>query len=352
VSKISERILVTGASGYLASWIVDNLLREGHQVHGTVRSLRDEKKIQHLLKLQHEFPNQLTLFEADLMKEGSYEKAMIDCDVVIHAASPYLFEKPKNPERDLIKPAIEGTKNILRSVDRTASVRRVVITSSVVSLYNDACDIDASRNHTVSEDDKNPNRDPSLNPYAYSKTLAEQAAWDMQRAQKRWDLISIHPGAIFGPSLSKRQDATSVGMIIQFLNGSFRTGVPKLWLGVVDVRDAAIAHVKAAFLPTGNKRFILVADSLRLLEIAELMKVDEYGVPDKLPKSEAPKSLMWLIAPFIGMQRRYVARNVNHQLKFNNTRSKQELGISYRSPAQTFNDHIKQIVSDDLLQAS
>jgi nucleoside-diphosphate-sugar epimerase len=350
--KIKEKFLVTGAAGYLASWIVDILLREGNHVHGTVRSLKDKEKIQHLLKLKEQYPTQLSLFECDLLKDGSYDQAMAGCEIVIHSASPYLFEKPKDPEQELIKPAINGTKNILNSVNRTDSVKRVVLTSSVVSLYNDACDINAERNHTVSEDDKNSNRDPSLNPYAYSKTLAEQAAWEMQRAQKRWDLISIHPGAIFGPSLSKRQDATSVGMIIQFLNGSFRTGVPKLWLGVVDVRDAALAHINAAFLERGNKRFIVVADSLRLLEIAALMNVGEVGIPNKLPKSEAPKALMWLIAPFIGMQRRYVARNVNHVLKFNNTLSRKELGIAYRSPAQTFNDHIKQIVSDGLLQAS
>lgn len=347
-----EKILVTGASGYLASWIVDILLREGYQVHGAVRNLNDKNKIQHLLNLQEKFPNNLSLFEGDLLKDGSYDRAMTECTIVIHAASPYLFEKPKNPEQELFKPAINGTKNILNSVNRTESVKRVVLTSSVVSLYNDACDINAERNHTVSENDKNSNRDPNLNPYAYSKTLAEQAAWEMQGAQERWDLISIHPGAIFGPSLSRRQDATSVGMIIKFLNGSFSTGVPKLWLGVVDVRDVALAHINAAFLENGNMRFIVVADSLRLLEIAALMNVGEFGVPNKLPKSEAPKSLMWLIAPLIGMQRRYVARNVNHKLMFNNTLSKKVLRIDYRSPTQTFNDHIKQIVSDDLLQAS
>ena len=138
-------------------------------------------------------------------------------------------------------------------------------------------------------------------------------------------------------------------MMIQFLNGSFRSGVPKLWLGIVDVRDAAIAHVNSAFISEGNKRFIVVADSLRLLEIAQLMNVNEFGIKNKLPKTEAPKILMWLIAPFIGMQRRYIARNVNHIIRFNNTLSKNELGITYIKPSQTLNDHIHQIIKDGLL---
>lgn len=349
MSEFNNRVLVTGAAGYLASWVVDKLLNEGQTVHATVRDLNDLPKIRHLLDLAVRFPNNLTLFEADLLAEGSFDRAMADCSVVIHTASPYFNGKAKNPQEQLIKPALNGTLNVLASVNKTKTVKRVVLTSSIAALYNDACDVGTSVNHTVQEADVNPNSDVNHNAYAYSKTVAEQAAWAEQKKQNRWELITIHPGAIFGPSLSKRADATSVGMMIQFLNGSFRAGVPELWLGVVDVRDAAAAHVQAALLPTASGRYIAVADSLSLLEISKLMRVDEFGLKNKLPKGETSKALIWLIAPLVGMQRSYVVRNVGFPLYFNNERSKLELGIHYRLPAETFNDHIRQIVKDGLL---
>lgn len=346
---MSSRILVTGGAGYLASWVVEQLLREGKVVHATVRSLADVGKISHLQELREKFAGQLALFEADLLAEGSFDKAAEGCDVVIHAASPYFLGKPKDVEAQLVEPALQGTLNVLGSVNRTETVRRVVLTSSIVSLYNDACDVGPEVCHTVQETDVNPNRNIKHNPYAYSKTIAERAAWDEQRKQSRWDLVTIHPGAIFGPSLSRRVDATSVGMIVQFLDGSFRTGVPRLWLGVVDVRDAALAHVRAATSASAIGRYIAVAESKTLLEIAGLMRVADHGLKDRLPKREAPKALIWLAAPLAGMTRRYVARNVDYPLRFNSERSRTELGIAYRALEETFNDHIRQLAADGLV---
>jgi len=345
----TNTILVTGAAGYLASWIVAQLLQAGHQVHGAVRSLSDRTKIQHLLDLIDLHPGQLTLFEADLLQPGSFDTAMQGCTEVIHTASPYFLGKPKDPMRELVQPALEGTRNVLGSVNRSTSVKRVVLTSSVAALYDNACDVGAAVQHQVQENDVNPNRDIHRNTYAYSKTVAEQAAWDLQRQQQRWDLVTIHPGAIFGPSLSKRVDASSVAMMVQFLNGSFRTGVPALWLGVVDVRDVAHAHVQAALLPAARQRYIVVAKDLRLLEIAQHMHLGGLGIANKLPRSEAPKWLMWLLGPLLGLPRSYVARNVGHPVYFNNHRSQSELGLQYRAVSDTLNAHIRQILDDQLL---
>lgn len=349
MTELKNPVLVTGAAGYLASWVVAQLLGKGQTVHATVRDLNDHKKIQHLLDLSDRFPNTLSLFEADLLAEGSFDRAMAGCSVVIHTASPYFNGKAKNPQAQLVKPALDGTLNVLASVNKTASVKRVVLTSSIVALYNDACEVGAAAKHTVQETDVNPNTDIRHNSYAYSKTVAEHAAWAAQKQQDRWQLITLHPGAIFGPSLSKRADATSVGMMVQFLNGSFRAGVPELWLGVVDVRDVAAAHVQAALLPNTSGRYIVVAESLTLLEISKLMRVGEFGLKNKLPQGETNKALIWLIAPLVGMQRRYVARNVSYPVYYNNQRSKSELDIHYRLPQETFNDHIRQIVADGLL---
>lgn len=344
-------ILVTGAAGYLGSWIVDCLLRSGHRVHGTVRSLKDDARILHLQALAERYPDHLRLFEADLLQEGSFDEAMTDCEAVIHVASPYFVKVPADARRELMQPAVDGTLNVLRSANRVPSVRRVVLTSSVATLYSDACDVGPHAEHTVREEGHNATSDPRHNPYAHSKTLAEQAARSLWRQQHRWSLVTLHPGAIFGPSQSRRTDATSVGMMLQFLNGSFRSGVPRLWLGLVDVRDVALAHVRAATAPTLHDRYIIVGNSLRLLEMAQLLRVHEAGLPNRLPRREAPKLLMWLLGPLAGMQRRYVYRNVNHRLNFDNRRSRADLGLRYRPPAETLNDHLSQLVADGLLVA-
>ncbi len=348
---MNQTILVTGAAGYLASWVVQGLLQSGHTVHGTVRSLADGPKLRHLHALAGQHPGRLRLFEADLLQAHGFDEAIRGCSLVIHLASPYFLDKPQDVQRQLVDPAVQGTLNVLASVEREPGVRRVVLTSSVVALYNDAFDLAQVEGHMVRESDLNPNTDAQHNSYAYSKTVAEQAAWAQQRQQQRWELITIHPGAIFGPSLSARTDATSVDMAVQFLNGSFRTGVPRLTLGVVDVRDVALAHQRAALTPSAHGRYIVVAQSLRLLEMARLMQAEAAGLKNKLPRSEAPKWLMWLVAPWVGLERTYVARNVGFDIRFDNTRSMHELGLAYRSPEQTLNDHVAQIAADGLVAA-
>ncbi|MFD1217698.1 NAD-dependent epimerase/dehydratase family protein [Microbulbifer celer] len=347
---MQERVLVTGASGYLASWIVYSLLNRGMEVHGTVRNLHDQEKIDHLLKLGTEYPGKLKLFEADLLKPRSFDRAIVGCDLVIHSASPYLFEQPKSPEEQLLRPAMEGTRNVISSVERTPSVQRVVLTSSIVALYNSAREIHAAKARAVNTENINHSATPENNPYAYAKTRAEALAWELQQQQQRWSLVTIHPGAIFGPSLSRRMDSTSVTMMRQFLNGSFRRGVPRLWLGLVDVRDAAEAHVTAALRGESGSRYIAVAESLRLLDIARLIDTERFNLEQKLPTGEAPKWLLWLIAPLIGMRRRYIADNVNYPLAFDNQSSRNQLNLTYNAPAKTLNDHVAQLLSDKLVR--
>ena len=133
-------VLVTGASGYVASWLVKYLLEAGHTVHGTVRDPAKPKGLEHLAALSAAHPGQLKLFKADLLTAGDYDAAMQGCELVMHTASPFVISGLKNNYEELVRPALEGTKNVLDSVNRTASVKRVVLTSSVVSIYGDNVD--------------------------------------------------------------------------------------------------------------------------------------------------------------------------------------------------------------------
>lgn len=343
-------IAVTGASGYLASWVVAQLLDEGRRVHATVRSLADAAKVQHLHELAERHAGRLALFEADLMKEGSFDRAFEGCGAVIHTASPYVLGRPRDFQGELLGPARQGSLNVVGSVNRASSVRRLVLTASVVSMFSDTRDVAGRPGHLLTEADWNRRSSERHNPYARSKVAAEEAAWAAAQAQSRWDLVTIHPGAIFGPSLSRRVDATSVDMVVQFLRGSFQAGVPRLWLGVVDVRDVAAAHVRAVQREDARGRYIVVGRSLPLLDIARAIRPGLQGLPDKLPKRELPKALVWLAAPLAGMTREFVWKNVAHPIHFDSRRSIQELGLAYRRPEQTFHDHIAQLVRDRLVQ--
>ncbi len=345
-----ETFMVTGAAGYLASWIVLQLLEAGYTVHGTVRSTSAKDKIQHLLDMQKKFPKQLQLFEADLLQAGSFSEAMQGTRVVIHVASPYLFQKPTDPQKELIQPALDGTQNVLNSVNQIPSVKRVVLTSSIAAMYDNAKYVAKNSHSVVTQYDINYQSTASKNPYPYAKTEAEQLAWRLFAKQARWELVTIHPGAIFGPSLSKRQDATSVDMMIKFVQGFFKNGVPRLWLGLVDVRDVAQAHVRAATKGPSRQRYIVVAESLRLLKIANLIDANKFNVKNKLPKFEVPKFIVWLIAPLIGLERGFVWKNVNIPIGFDASQSKALLDLNYRKPIETINDHIEQLIADGLVE--
>lgn len=342
------RVLVTGAAGYLASWTVKLLLEQGHTVHGTVRSLKDDRKLAHLQRLSDAHPGQLVLFEADLLSAQGFDAAMQGCSAVLHTASPYKLGPSTDPEHELIAPAVEGTRHVLEAVNRTANVQRVVITSSIAAMYGDSDELQTRPGHRLAETDVNRTSTAQSNPYALSKTRAEALALDMQARQKRWSMVSVHPGAIFGPSLSQRDDATSVRLLRQFLDGSFRQGVPQLWLGTVDVRDVAQAHVSAALGPAASGRYVVVGESLRLLEIAQRLRQSHPSRAAKLPIKEVPKWLMWLIAPAAGMTRNYVHHNVGHPIQFDTARSRAELGVAYRPALATLGEHVQQLMADGL----
>jgi len=137
----SKPVLVTGGSGYVASWIIKMLLEEGINVNATVRDPSNSKKVDHLMALAKASGGQLKLFKSDLLDTGIFDEPMRNCELVIHTASPFFITGIKNPEEELIRPAKEGTRNVLESAKRNPTVKRVVLTISVVAIYGDNADI-------------------------------------------------------------------------------------------------------------------------------------------------------------------------------------------------------------------
>jgi nucleoside-diphosphate-sugar epimerase len=243
--------VVTGASGYLAGECIHQLLAKGYNVRGTVTNVEDRRKTAPLLALRRALPGKLTLTEADLFEQGSFDDVVKGADYVFHTASNVIFDS-SNPERDLIEPAVKGTSNVLRSVARNRkTVKRVIFSSSVAAIEKKIAGPD--NGHLYTEDDWNNEATIDKYPYHLSKTLAEKLAWDLSTEYK-FDLVSINPSFMLGPAVSAYGTSNSIMEMKTVLEGGeFNTLSNKL----CDIRDGARAHILAAEREDAQGRYLV-----------------------------------------------------------------------------------------------
>ncbi len=341
-------VLITGGNGFIASWIIKMLLEDGKTVHATVRDPNNQKKVGHLLELDKESPGSLKLFKADLIEKGSFDEAMKGCELVMHTASPFTINGTKNPYETFVKPALEGTRNVLDSVNKTATVKRVVLTSSCASIYGDNIDLENTENGIFTENHWNTSSSLEHNAYSYSKTVAEREAWEIQKGQDRWDLVVMNPPMVLGPSLTNASASGSLDTFRQLADGSFKSGAPRLVFGFVDVRDVALAHIKGGYNPSAAGRYILSPTEKSLLDVAKILR-KKFGDDYKFPKKELPKFLIWLVGPSVGISRKFVKRNIGKDLKLDQSKSITELGMTYRPLEETVTDHMEQMIEDGII---
>jgi dihydroflavonol-4-reductase len=343
----SAPVLVTGGNGYIASWLVKYLLEDGIDVHATVRDPSNDTKVGHLKQIAKDSPGTLTLFAADLLNDGAFDEAMAGCELVFHTASPFVLAGIKDPQKDLVDPAVQGTRTVLESANRVSSVKRVVLTSSVVSIYGDAADQKADM---FTEDDWNTTSSLTHQPYPYSKVEAERAAWEIAGAQDRWDLVVVNPGFVLGPSLTTVSDSASFDTMKQLVGGTMRMGAPPIELGIVDVRDVVQTHIKAGFTPDAHGRYISVSRSMRFVEMGRALR-EAFGRRYPFPGRELPKIAVMLAAPLTaGITSKYIARNAGYPLKFDTRRAREELGVEFRPPETTVVEHFQQLLDDGLVR--
>jgi dihydroflavonol-4-reductase len=334
----SAPVLVTGATGFVAGWLVKALLDAGATVHAPVRDPDAADKIAHLVNLAANAPGEIKFFKADLLAEGSYAEAMAGCGVVFHTASPFT-SKITDPQKDLVDPALNGTRNVLEEANRTASVKRVVVTSSCAAIYGDNADLKDAPGGVLTEAIWNTSSSLEHMAYSYSKTVAERAAWEIADGQDRWRLVTVNPSFVLGPALQPRPTSESFSLIRGFGDGTFRTGAPRIGVGAVDVRDLALAHLRAGFLPDAEGRHIISGHDTDFLGLADGLR-ERYGADYPLPKSAIPKSLAWLVGPMLNplTTRKYIARNVDIAWHGDNSKSVEALGMSYRPLHETMED--------------
>jgi nucleoside-diphosphate-sugar epimerase len=287
-------VLVTGGSGFIGSHCILQLLAAGHTVRATVRNLNREAEVRALLKQGGAEPGErLSFFAADLQHDAGWSEAVRGCDYVLHVASPVPQYVPKN-EDELIVPAREGTLRVLRA-SRDAGVKRVVLTSSFAA-------IGYGQKPQQKPFDETNWTDPSggnVQPYAKSKTLAERAAWDFIAGEGRGlELSVVNPTMVFGPLLGPDYSA-SILLVQRLMDGAV-PGCPRLYFGIVDVRDVADLHIRAMTHPAAKgERFLAVAgDFMPIREIAGVLKTRLSAAARRVPTREVPNWLVRIIALF------------------------------------------------------
>jgi len=300
---MTDTILVTGLSGFIASHVAAGLLDQGYAVRGTVRNKVKGQRIVEALSDAGVNTEKLELFEADLEQDAGWKEAVQDCRFVQHIASPFPLDAPA--DREALVPAARA--GAMRVVEHAigADSERVIMTSSMVSMMGQP---GRGEHMLVKEDDwSDPDWKP-LTAYPVSKTRAERAAWDYVEAQnQRERLVTVCPGVVFGPDRFDNGGA-SLGIIKGLFSGDFPM-TPRIAYPVIDVRDCASIHIKAMTAKdAGGRRLMAASDTLWISQIADILR--EAYPKTKLPTRDMPdiavKFMAWFdttiksIAPDVG----------------------------------------------------
>lgn len=297
MASTSDRVLLTGISGFLGGHVALELLQQGYSVRGSVRTLDKAEKVRTTLAAHGADLSRVEFVALDLLSDQGWESATAGARYVQHVASPFVIASPKD-KNDLIRPAVEGTRRAVTAA-LTSGAERIVLTSSLAAIVYGHTDY--SKPFTTG--DWTDVDSPKVTAYPESKLRAEREAWriaDGFGAQDR--LTTINPGAIFGPLLDN-DPGTSGTMILRLLNGAM-PAAPRMSFSVVDVRDVAAAHVAAMTAPdAGGKRHILAERQMTILEMGAALRAALPEDARRAPRFELPDwavRLAGLFDPQIG----------------------------------------------------
>ncbi len=287
-----ELVLVTGGSGFIGAHCIIQLLEAGYTVRTTVRSLAREDEVRAMLRQGGmEAGDRLSFVAADLMQDAGWAGAAASCAYVLHVASPFPPAIPKH-EDEVIIPARDGALRVLKAA-RDAGVKRVVLTSSYAAIGYGQPEQAGPFDET---NWTNPDGD-DVRAYVKSKTLAERAAWDfMAREGGALELSVVNPVGVLGPVLGPDY-STSILLVQRLLDGSM-PGAPRLFFGIVDVRDVAALHLVCMTHPAAkDERFLAAAGAfLSLAQMSAILRRTMGTAARRAPRFELPDFLVRLAA--------------------------------------------------------
>ena len=335
MTNSADTVLVSGGSGYIAGFLIRQLVAEGWMVHTTVRSLAKEAAVRELLALDN---GRLKFFAADLNADAGWAEAVAGCSHVAHVASPLPAGVPKDAS-ELIVPARDGALRALRAA-KAAGVRRFVMTSSVAAVsYGRGPGV-----HHFTEADWTDLSKPGLSPYIQSKTVAERAARDwVAKEGGTMEYCSINPSVVLGPVWSRDYSASLV-IVKKLLDGSMGA-TPDIGFGIVDVRDVADLHVRALKAENmAGERFIASGRFMKLRRIADLLRAELGSQAHKVTLRNVPDWLVRIAAHFNPLAKAVVGElgNVRNQ---DASHAKAVLGWVTRPAEQSILDSARSLIS-------
>ena len=330
-----RRVLVTGATGFTATHLIDLLLRNGWKVRATVRDVNNEAKVGPVRRLgaeEGEEPkSELELVAADLLKDEDWSEAAKECDYIVHLAA--IDPKScKKDQSDMTWKTLKGLHNVLNSAFMSGSVKRFILAGSLAAVQGGLCGEDG---RTYSEEDWTDPEKKDLHAWAEFKTKAELEAMKFVQAlpaDEKFQLVVLHPGLVVGPLLTPTAGA-SLEVIQNMLSGKMPM-VPRMCTAITDVRDFASACVAAMTSSKVGQRYVVCSDTKWFGDLAKILH-EEFGPMDyKIAQRRAPYFLMWIFGLFDPMANAMKGAIGNH-FSFDNSKLKTELHVTPRDASES-----------------
>ena len=333
-------VLVTGASGYIAGFVIQALVADGWSVRGTVRDAVKGDRLRAALGLS---AADLPLVSADLTRDDGWAEAAAGCDYVQHIASPLPIGVPKSDD-ELIVPARDGALRVLRAA-RDAGVKRVVMTSSTAAI----CYGMKSASQTFTEADWSDLSSPDTYAYVKSKTIAERAARDwIAREGGALEYCTINPGMVLGPVLGS-DFSGSLAVLTKLLDGAL-PGTPRFGFPIVDVRDIAAAHLSAMTAPDmANERFLCAGKFLWMRDIADILRARLGDKAKRVPSRSIPDWLVRVLSRF-DAEVRMVLPELGRERICDASHAKATLGWTMRPAEETLVDAARSLIAHGLVK--
>ena len=333
-------VLVTGASGYIGSHIVANLLSKGKVVRATVRDASDPERIDHLRNMEVAEGGSLEIIEMNLLDSESVHRAVYGCKEVIHTAAVVVL-KSKKPQEKIVDPSVVGTQNVLDAIDSSETVECLVHTSSTAAIRPQRWE----DGQTLTTDTWAEDADIENNPYGLAKFSAERLVRNWHSSNKDGPrMVTINPCVVLGPPLSKRHLRGSPSFIMMLLKREIPFVIP-MHISIVDVRDVAEAHVRALSRGDSGGRYLVVSGQMWWKEVA--MAIKKGNPTMKIPTKQIPYFLSLVVSIFHPRVSLSWARmHLGKRLYWDASPAEKDLGMEWRSPEESLLDTIPPILEN------
>jgi len=335
---MTDKVLLTGVSGWIAKHTAIELLNKGYEVLGTVRN---NNLIDQTTQTIGKYApiEKLSFVELDLLKDEGWNEAAKGCKYIFHIASPFPIKVSRNREV-LLPVAVDGTIRVLNA-GLNAGVEQIIKTSSIVAMFRKP---NRTNPYTFGENDwTDENWTEGVNDYFLSKTKAEKAAWELMESKGlKNKLTTICPGGVFGDALDKK-GGTSIEYVRQFMAGKF-PGAPKFAVLISDVRDIAKAHVACiGNTKVGGRRLIVGKEVKKLVELSQLMAEAMPEYAKKLPKKELPNFMVKLIS-YIDSSAKTMIPDLGIMMQTDPTYAEKLLGFEFKAAKDCMAENAKSVV--------